>query len=232
MRVLRHIAALLALLLLGPGCATHRPHATPPFSPCAGDLLFQDLDCGPLCDAIETVTQGVNGAQFSHIGIVSRVDGNRVWVIEAVSEGVVETPLRSFLRRSKDQSGNPKVLVGRLEPATSTLIPGAIAAARNYLGRPYDSVYTIGPDTFYCSELIYQAFMEANQGQPVFELAPMTFMDPATSRPFPAWAGYYGELKTPIPEGQPGLNPGGISRSPRVRIVHAYGIPDGWIGLQ
>ena len=31
-----------------------------------GDLLFQDLNCGELCDAIETVTQGVDGKDFSH----------------------------------------------------------------------------------------------------------------------------------------------------------------------
>jgi len=35
-----------------------------------GDLLFQDLDSSPLCDAIETVTPGFQGASLSHIGIV------------------------------------------------------------------------------------------------------------------------------------------------------------------
>ena len=32
-----------------------------------GDLLFQDLDCGPFCDAIEKVTEGYRGAQLSHV---------------------------------------------------------------------------------------------------------------------------------------------------------------------
>ncbi len=35
-----------------------------------GDLLFQDLDSSPVCDAIELVTPGYKGANFSHIGIV------------------------------------------------------------------------------------------------------------------------------------------------------------------
>jgi len=35
-----------------------------------GDLLFQDLDSSPLCNAIELVTPGYNGANFSHIGLV------------------------------------------------------------------------------------------------------------------------------------------------------------------
>jgi len=44
----------------------------------------------------------------------------------------------------------------------------------------------------------------------------------------PAWAAYFRKLHAPIPEGQPGINPGGISRSPAVRIVHVYGRPAGW----
>ena len=36
-----------------------------------GDLLFQDLDSSPLCDAIEKVTFSINNLNFSHIGIVT-----------------------------------------------------------------------------------------------------------------------------------------------------------------
>ena len=35
-----------------------------------GDILFQDLDSSPLCDAIELVTKGYDNRNFSHIGIV------------------------------------------------------------------------------------------------------------------------------------------------------------------
>jgi hypothetical protein len=40
-----------------------------------GDILFQDLDCGGLCDAIEQMTQSYGGRYFSHIGLVSKVGG-------------------------------------------------------------------------------------------------------------------------------------------------------------
>ncbi len=224
------IAASVLLAVSAFDCAALRPSSIDDFPLQPGDLLFQDIDCGPLCDAIETVTQGVDGAHFSHLGMVSRIEGRRVWIVEAVSAGVVETSLRAFLRRSTDAGGNPKVLVGRVDASTSALIPGAIAAARAYLGKPYDRIYTIDTSSFYCSELVYEAFRESNGGQAVFDLAPMTFNDPATGATFPAWTDYYANLKTPIPEGQPGLNPGGISRSPQVRIVHAYGAPEGWRG--
>ena len=53
----------------------------------------------------------------------------------------------------------------------------------------------------------------------------MTFVDPDTDQTFGIWTDYYKELKQDIPEGKPGLNPGGISRSEYINIVHYYGVP-------
>ena len=89
-----------------------------------------------------------------------------------------------------------------------------------------DLLRNIENDEYYCSELIYLAFKEANDGQPVFQLQAMTFNDPDTQKPFPIWVDYYKKLGKPIPEGQPGLNPGGISRSEYIEIIHYYGKPD------
>ncbi len=200
--------------------------AAEPFALEPGDLLFQDLDGSPLCEAIEKVTDGVDGADFSHVGMVTEVD-DEILVIEAVSAGVVETPLEDFLARSKDDDGGSRVLVGRLDEEYRRFIPDAVAVARSFLGRPYDYPFEMGNDAFYCSELVYEAFRQA-AGEPLFELAPMTFNDPDTGEPFPAWVDYYRERGVPIPEGEPGLNPGGMSRSPRLAIVHAYGRPAGW----
>jgi hypothetical protein len=222
----RHAAA--ALLILCAGCAHHAQNASSAFRLEPGDLLFQDLDGSPLCDAIEKVTQGTHGAKFSHVGMVSRVEGDSATLIEAVSAGVKETPLNEFLGRSADAQGHPKVLVGRLKAEYRRLIPEAIRVAEGFRGRPYDSVFAMGNDSFYCSELIYEAFREANGGTSVFPLAPMTFKDPDTHTTFPAWTDYYAKLGKPIPEGEPGLNPGGISRSSVLTIVHAYGSPAGW----
>jgi hypothetical protein len=211
------------------GCATNtRP--TPAFTLQPGDLLFQDIDAGPLCDAIETVTQGVDGAKFSHVGMVSRIQGKRAVIVEAVGKGVVETPIDEFLARSKDKDGRPKVLVGRIEGDARRLVSRAIDISRSYLGRPYDTLFTIDNSAFYCSELIYESFRQANHGRPIFNLAPMTFKDPSTNDTFPAWTSYYAEMHEAIPEGQPGLNPGSMSRAPFVHIVHAYGNPSGWHG--
>jgi hypothetical protein len=151
-------------------------------------------------------------------------------IVEAVSAGVVETPLSKFLERSADGRGRPKVLVGRVDDAHQRLVPDAIDAASAFLGLPYDSIYVMDNSSFYCSELVYESFRLANGGEPVFDLAPMTFCDPESGQTFDPWKEYYEKLGVPIPEGEPGLNPGGISRSPAVRIVHAYGRPTGWKG--
>ena len=53
----------------------------------AGDLLFQDLNCGPLCDAIEAVTEGENGRDFSHCAMVISINDS-LKVIEAIGQQV------------------------------------------------------------------------------------------------------------------------------------------------
>ena len=56
----------------------------------------------------------------------------------------------------------------------------------------------------------------------------MTYKDPATNSTFPIWADYFQDLNVPIPEGEPGLNPGGMSTSDYIDIVHFYGKPEGY----
>lgn len=219
---------LAAIGLQVAGCAPRSLEGNRGFGLQSGDLLLQDTDGGPLCDAIEKVTVGYRGAHFTHVGMVLRDDSGRWAVIEAISDGVCVTPLQAFLQRSLDSEHHPKVVVGRLEPGLRHLIAPALAEALALKGRPYDKVFAINNDSYYCSELIYEAFRGANNNRPVFTLQPMTFKDPETGAVMPAWSDYFSELDAPVPEGKPGINPGGISRSPALTIIHAYGVPDGW----
>ena len=56
----------------------------------------------------------------------------------------------------------------------------------------------------------------------------MTYKDPETNETFPIWESYFEDLKIRIPEDELGLNPGGMSKSNYVDIVHFYGIPQGY----
>jgi hypothetical protein len=197
------------------------------FVPESGDLLFQDLDSGALCDAIEQVTAGYDGTNLSHVGLVAQDAHQGPVVIEAVSAGVVATPLHTFLARSLDDGHRPKVLVGRLNPAIVPdchgLIRRAIEQARALEGRAYDKQFLIGNDSYYCSDLVYEAFRRANSGRPLFDLQPMTFKRTGSDEPMAAWRTYFAGLGVTIPEGCPGINPGGLSRSPVLTMVHEYG---------
>ena len=187
-----------------------------------GDLLFQDLDSSPLCDAIELVTPGYNGANFSHIGLVV-LENDTLKVLEAIPPKVMITNLYDFINRSFDKNRNPKVIVGRLKKKFTNSISNAVSYSKSKLDIPYDEVFLINNETYYCSELIYEAFLNDS----IFELKPMTFLHPKTKDTHKVWKEYYSDLNTYIPEGNSGINPGIISLSNKIEIVHFYGIPSG-----
>lgn len=186
-----------------------------------GDLLFQDIDCGALCDAIETVTPALGNKHFSHVGIV-HIQNDSLYVIEAIGKNVHLTPLPYFLQRQLDSSGRPKVVVGRLKAPYSNLNTKATRFALLQAGKPYDDVFAYNNGKYYCSELVYDAYKYANKGKPFFNLYPMTFKDPKNHQTFPAWNDYYKQLDAAIPEGQPGCNPGSIANSKQLEIVAAF----------
>ena len=191
-----------------------------------GDILFQDLDCGPFCESIETVTPGINGAELSHCGIVI-MENKQLKVIEAGGKGVVITDMDSFLTRARDGKFKPKVLVGRVKDWSENDLQQAIAISKTYLGKPYDHLFDLENDSLYCSELVYYSYLENDK--PIFETQPMTFKDPKTNELFSLWVDYYKEMNQPIPEGKLGLNPGGITLSDKIEIVHVYGYPENYM---
>lgn len=205
---------LILLLMMVLSSCNHQ------YQPKTGDLLFMDLDCGSFCQAIKKVTFGVDGTHPSHVGVVY-IDNENTFVIEADTKGVVKTPIDSFLNRSLDAKGHPKILVGRIKEEYRKQIPAAMKRMLALLGKPYDFAFDIHNDCYYCSELLYKGFLD-DSGKPVFKLEPMTFNDPDTKTIFPVWDDYFKKLGIPVPEGQPGLNPGSISRSDKIEIVYRF----------
>ena len=187
-----------------------------------GDLLFQDLDSSPLCDAIEKVTPGYKDANLSHIGLVV-LDNDTLKVLEAIPPKVILTNMKSFFNRSYDREGKPKIIVGRLKKELQHTIKDAIIYSKSKLGIKYDAAFLINNNSYYCSELIFEAFEKDS----IFKLNPMTFLHPETNEALTVWINYYSKLGIKIPQNEPGINPGIMSLSNKIEIMYSYGIPDG-----
>jgi hypothetical protein len=231
------ICLLLYLFVFNQESKYHLVRVSSSFDLKPGDILFQDLDCGDTCDAIEAVTEGVDGADLSHIAVVSHVDDNtkQVYLIESLGNGVQEITIDKFLGRSFDDKKRPKVLVGRLNDFSEHELDKVVQRIRSFIGKPYDNLFNVGDDKYYCSELVHEVFRkgyksDSEAGKPLFKMEKMTFNDPKDGKIMPVWKDYFGKLGSPIPEGKPGINPGSISRSKHITIMHGYGCPDGWSG--
>jgi hypothetical protein len=187
-----------------------------------GDFLFQDLDSSPLCDAIELVTPGYKDANFSHIGLVV-LDNDKLKVLEAIPPEVVLTPIANFLNRSYDKFKKPKIIVGRLKEEHQHSVKEAIIFAKKQIGVAYDEVFLMNNNSYYCSELIFEAFEKDS----IFKIKPMTFLHPETNDTLSVWKNYYSKLGVEIPQNEPGINPGIMSLSNKIEMIYFYGIPDG-----
>lgn len=176
-----------------------------------GDLIFQSMNCD-LCKAINAVTEGFDGKDFSHLGMIY-IKNDSTFVIEAAGKEVKLTPIEIFKTYTTDT-----MYVGRLKRKYRKYIPKAIEFSLSQLGIPYDEAYLYNNGSYYCSELIYDAFLAAYE-KPFFELTPMTFKEPNTDHFFQVWIDYYEKLKIEIPEGELGCNPGGISTSNKLKII-------------
>ena len=150
------------ILSLGVLLLTIALSAQKPFDLKTGDILFQTNKARTsFVKAIENVTTSLDDLNFSHVGVVLVEDG-QVFVLEATQPNVCKTPLAKFLKQAKSVDGNPVVVVGRLKPKYQKSIPRAIEILKSFLGKPYDYVFLPDNDKYYCSEIIYLAFLRPN----------------------------------------------------------------------
>lgn len=180
-----------------------------------GDLVFQDLDCGPLCDAIEAVTEGYKGRDFSHVAIIIK-ENNRLRAVEAIGTEVRSISIDSLFLRTPSKN---KYLIMRLNDEYQHLSKNISKNSLKYIGKKYDDRFIMNNDSLYCSELVYEVFNASIKHEQIFHLQEMTYKEPGTDKFFQAWIDYYKSLNSFIPEGLPGINPGLISRSAYLHIV-------------
>lgn len=190
-----------------------------------GDLLFTQI--GLANNPISAVTSGYRGARVNHVGVVA-INNQGIYVLEAFPPEVRVTSLAVHLRRSELLSGKPRFIHARLLEAHQPLIPTAMNYGLSKRNVPYDAIYLTDERALYCSELVVDMFKHANNGLEFFRESPMSFRDPVTREIHPAWIEYYSHFGIPVPDGEPGSNPGDISSDPRLKILRVEGEISGY----
>lgn len=116
----------------------------------SGDIVFQTSKSAqsyPIMWATKSV--------YSHVGIVE-VRKNKIFVIEAAA-GVTRVPLQEWIDRGRFK----RFTVMRMGNLSSQQRDAIVAAAKAYMGRPYDIYFTSGNGSIYCSELVALAYQDA-----------------------------------------------------------------------
>ena len=176
-----------------------------------GDLLFS---CTQEPNAITDVTSGVAHLPIDHVAVVHRIGGAQgpLFVIEAIKPAVCLTPIDTFM------CNNPQVIVGRVNQAFD--VHNSIRGCLRMVGKPYDDLYLPGDSAVYCSELVQMSYV-FEDGSRVFETVPMSFHD-SSGQITDYWIDFYSSRGLAVPEGEPGTNPGELSRRPMVTIIGSY----------
>ncbi|MCB0271803.1 MAG: hypothetical protein KDD46_02180 [Bdellovibrionales bacterium] len=173
-----------------------------------GDLLFVNLDCGKLCDAIEDVTLRqfhTNEPSLSHVAISFYDKKMKSWFVFEAWDGVEKTPLSTFLDRTKATKETLWVKRAALKKRETKRIKKWI---ENRVGVAYDEAFILHNNAYYCSELITDAF-QAVQKEPIFGYLPMYFGDVGNPKDKSAsiWIAYFKEKNLKIPQNEPGASP-------------------------
>ncbi|TLD93574.1 hypothetical protein LS74_002345 [Helicobacter magdeburgensis] len=205
--LLKIIASLMLLSLTCLANPNGNSHAPSPLAKKLGlqhgDLIFIKTSESAFDKAISQATQK-DEVSYTHIGIF---DLHLDSVLEAEpKQGVVRKKLEIFLKE------NPLFDIMRLTPkvAKNVDIQASIKRAEKHLGEPYDFTYTANNGAMYCSELVYEAFLDT-KGRHIFSAKPMNFYAPDGSLP-QYWEELFKKLQKPIPQGELGTNPNDMAR--------------------
>ena len=171
---------------------------------------------------------------FDHVGIFAFIDGKPAVIEAAPKKGAVATPLDEFMARAREDGGG--IVVKRLRanctsgkeasaPKQRNIkidseidLDECVQRAEEMLGLPYDWSYLPGNGKIYCSELVYESFVDRG-GRHIFKARPMNFRDREGNLP-EFWSDLFAKLGEPIPEGVPGTNPNDLSRETSLTEVY------------
>ena len=189
------------------------------YGPEDGDLMFCIAGASEMSGAISSATAGTDSMSFDHVAVFSRMEGKPTVIEASAKKGaVVRTPLEEFLSEQATVGGKPGVVVMRINGSFDPV--SAVRCAESMIGLPYDWSYLPSNGGLYCSELIYESYLDS-LGRHIFPAKPMNFRSPDGTLP-QFWQELFSRLDTPIPEGLPGTNPNDLSKEDCLIEVFRY----------
>ena len=178
-----------------------------------GDLLFVAADTGNLSEAINRVTQTELETNYSHVAIIE-IKSDTIWVWEAEpKQGTRKILLNDFIQEQETE-----IFHYRIKKEYAENIEKAWSLAETMKGKPYNFSYQLNDTSYYCSEFIYRLFAQ----DAIFELNPMTFINPETNNFDESWVKHYERLEIEIPEGEFGCNPNGLAASSKLDYIGKF----------
>ena len=213
--MLRFIYLFLGLIILLFSNSCSNGHE---YEPQNGDLLFVVANSSNISKAIADATAWDDSIRFDHVAIVA-VDDNGSYIIEASSRrNVVRTEWDYFLEKAPSINGKPGIVVKRLNvPFDADMV---ISLAKSHIGEKYDWSYRHKNGKMYCSELVYECFLNPD-GSHIFTDQPMNFRDKDGYMPR-FWRELFERIGEEIPEGLPGTNPNDMSKEDCLDEVYRF----------
>ncbi|PZX55514.1 permuted papain-like amidase YaeF/Yiix C92 family enzyme [Algoriphagus ratkowskyi] len=178
-----------------------------------GDLVFVGAQEEHLSGAINRVTHRDSHISFDHVGIIEVCDES-VFILHTIGKkGSVREPLDSLVLSQTAQ--NRRFAVYRLTNTDQNSINQAISTSKTLLGKPYNWSYVLNDTSYYCSDFVERAYRHAG----IFELEPMTFINPDTQKTDIFWVDFYQKLGIDVPEGKLGCNPNGLAANENLKVI-------------
>jgi len=178
-----------------------------------GDLIFVGAEKENLSGAINRVTQTRSHLAFDHVGIIERIQDSIFILHASPGKGCARESLPAYLKKA--QHTQTKFEIFRLHENFQYSITAALQTAKPLLGQAYNWSYIANDTSLYCSDFIERIFRK----DAIFDLEPMTFINPATNKIDSYWLNFYTKLGLEVPEGQLGCNPNGLAASDKLYFV-------------
>ena len=176
-----------------------------------GDLIFQVEGSSDFSRAIADATALSDSLRLVHVAIIDIDSLGNAYILEASErDGVCVTSMDDFIRNRAKVNGKPGYVVKRIN--FEFPVEEAVQRAKEFLGQPYDWCYLPDNNMVYCSELIYESYLNEN-GEHIFSTRPMNFKDKNGEYP-DFWIKLFEGMNMEIPQGVGGTNPNDMFYEP------------------